>query len=119
MYAGPSVEGEKLLQPFIDLKPTAQRISTVPWNRYLATALFESEPFFCAKGDVHSIYSAGVKNFDVETHISAFNELAQFYSTTPAARESSILIEFFANQAVVAVPSESTAYPWRDIQAQV
>lgn len=65
------------------------------------------------------MYSVGIKNIDVATHMSVFERIVQFYEDYPAARGSTLEIEFFPTQAVLATPESATAYPWRDFQAQM
>ena len=119
VYAGPREQGLALLKPFFDLNPVVQEIKTVPWNRVVTTAGFGLNSAFCTKGNIHSMYSLGIKNIDVATHASVFERMVQFYDDYPDARGSTLEIEFFPTQAVVAVPDAATAYPWRDVQAQM
>lgn len=65
------------------------------------------------------MFSLGIKNIDVATQASVFAKMVQFYDEFPAARGSTLEIEFFPTQAVLAVPDSATAYPWRDAQAQM
>lgn len=119
VYIGPQSEGLKLIKPFLDIKPLAQNISVLPWNHLLGAASFGSDQQTCQKGGTHSIYSVGLKQFNIDTFTSIFKELSDFYMTHPAATGSTIGIEYFPNQAVLAVPNEATAYPWRSIQIQM
>lgn len=119
VYVGPQDEGLALIKPFLDLNPIVQEIRTVPWNRVLTTAGFGLNAGFCIKGNIHSMFSLGIKNIDVATHTSVFEKMVQFYDDFPAARGSTLEIEFFPNQAVVAVPDSATAFPWRDVQANM
>lgn len=108
-----------LIQPFLDLKPIAEEISTIPWNRLITTAGFGLDAAFCVNGGIHSMYGLGIKTIDVTTHVSVFDQMADFYATTPAARGSTLEMEYFPTQAVVAVPQDATAYPWRGFLANM
>ena len=119
VYAGPKDQGLALLKPFFDLNPVVQEIKTMPWNRVVTTAGFGLNSAFCVKGNIHSMFSLAIKNIDVATQASVFAKMVQFYDEFPAARGSTLGIEFFPNQAVLAVPDSATAYPWRDAQAQM
>lgn len=70
----------------------------------------------CVDGEMHSMYSVGVKTLDLQTHLNYFNSLAAFYKRFPAAAGSIWQIELFPTQAVKAVPNFVTVYPHRDIQ---
>lgn len=119
VYIGPKDEGLALIKPFLDLKPVVQNITTVPWNRIVTTAGFRFDSGVCIKGGIHSMFSLGLKNIDVATHLSVFDKMVQFYEDVPAARASALTVEFLPIQAVVAVPDSATAYPWRDLQAHM
>ena len=65
------------------------------------------------------MYSVGTKNLSSPDYISAFAKYDQLFADFPDTRLSTLEIEVFPTQAVVAVADDSTAYPWRDIEAQV
>lgn len=94
-------------------------VHTIPWNRLLLDVGFGLDTEVCIKGQQHSLYSVGTKNLSAPDYIKGFAAFAELFEQYPETRTSTLEIEFFANQAVVAVPLNSTAYPWRDIQAQV
>lgn len=48
-----------------------------------------------------------------------FNAMDGLYSSTPGVRQGTVLFEAWSNQAMMAVPDEETAYPWRDTQVYV
>lgn len=100
------------------MKPAVQNITVLPWSQINNDTSGGSGVAVCVKGGIHSVFTLGLKNFDVATWISVFKQFSDLVTATPDAGESSILIEFFPNQAVLAVPNEATAYPWRDIQLQ-
>ncbi|KAL8833380.1 MAG: hypothetical protein Q9176_008008 [Flavoplaca citrina] len=65
------------------------------------------------------MYSVGTKNLSSPDYIGAFAKYDQLFADHPDTRLSTFEIEVFPTQAVVAVAYDSTAYPWRDIEAQV
>lgn len=65
------------------------------------------------------MYSLGIDQIDVPTHISVLNKMVEFYEMTPGGRGSTLEIEFFPTQAVLAVPDAETAYPWRSFKANM
>ena len=119
VYPGPMDQFQKLMKPFLDLKPAVQVIHTLPWNKLLSQAGFGLDASVCVKGVAHSGFAAGVKNLSAPTFINAFAAYNDMYQKYPETQGSVLEIEFFPNQAVVAVPNDATAYPWRDINAQV
>ena len=108
----------ELIKIFLDLKPVVQNIHTIPHNRILVEAGFGLVAEVCVKEMQHSLYSVGTKHLSSPEYISAFSKYNDLFLTYPETRGSTLEIEFFPNQAVVAVPVASTAYPWRDIEAQ-
>ena len=60
------------------------------------------------------IYGVNLRQFDPAAFESAIDKLVKLYNEVPAARGSLYVIEFFPNNAVLEVPDEDTAYPWRD-----
>lgn len=89
------------------------------WNRLLRQLGFQLNDLVCIKGMQHSLYSVATKNLSSPDYIAAFAMYDQLYTDFPDTRGSTLEIEFFPNQAVVAIPLDATAYPWRDVQAQV
>ncbi|KAL9595232.1 MAG: hypothetical protein Q9219_006566 [cf. Caloplaca sp. 3 TL-2023] len=118
-YPGPKESFLKLIKPFTDLKPAYTELQTVPWNRLLRQLGFQLNDLVCIKQQQHSMYSVATKNLSSPDYITAFAKYDQLYAEYPETRGSTLEIEFFATQAVLAVPYDSTAYPWRDVQAQV
>ncbi|KAF7504179.1 hypothetical protein GJ744_002598 [Endocarpon pusillum] len=118
-YHGPEDKFLELVKSFTDLKPALSQFQTVPWKTYLTDLGFQLGIAVCEKGQQHSMYSVATKNLSVPDYITAFNTFDKLFNDYPETRGSTLEVELFPNQAVVAVPLESTAYPWRDVQAHV
>lgn len=119
-YPGPKDKFTDLIKPFTDLKPDYQEIQNdVPWRDFLLKVGFGLVGPACQKGMKHSLYSVATKNLSSPDYSYAFNEYDKLYAQFPETRASILGIEFFPNQAVVAKPYESTAYAFRDVNAQV
>ncbi|KAL9005330.1 MAG: hypothetical protein Q9188_001894 [Gyalolechia gomerana] len=118
-YPGPKDKFLELVKPFSDLKPAYTEFQTVPWNRLLRQLGFQLNDLVCIKEMQHSMYSVATKNLSSPDYIAAFAAYDKLYADYPDTRGSTLEIEFFPTQAVVAVPLDSTAYPWRDVEAQV
>ncbi|CAJ2509325.1 Uu.00g143510.m01.CDS01 [Anthostomella pinea] len=61
-----------------------------------------------------SIHTVNVRQFAPKTYLSVFNKFDSFLKRYPDSRTSALILETFANDAPLAVPDDSTAYPWRD-----
>lgn len=96
-----------------------QNVSVVAWNKLGSTSLFGLDAEFCVDGGNHNLYALGIKNFDVPTFVDYANNLTALWASNPETQPSSFEIELFPTQAVKSVPDNATAYPYRDIQAQV
>ncbi|KFA66823.1 hypothetical protein S40285_06830 [Stachybotrys chlorohalonatus IBT 40285] len=117
LYFGPKEEGMALLQPFYDLDPFFSAESVVSWAKVYDTALLGSDAMNCLPGLVHSPYGSVMKNISVPTMIRSFERMAKFYTDYPAGRMTSATYQRAGNEATLAIPEESTAYPWRDAEA--
>ncbi len=91
----------------------------VAWNKLGRTSLFGLDAEFCVDGGNHNLYALGIKTFDVPTFVNYTSELTALWASNPETQPSSFEIELFPTQAVKSVPDDATAYPYRDIQAQV
>lgn len=118
-YAGPEAEARTLLQPFIDLPYLQRNLTQLTWDVLDSSALFGLDSAFCVTGGLHSLWAVGVAQIDVPTHVAFFTDIVGFLNDHPDARTTSYEIEFFATEAVQAVPDDATAYPYRDIAAHV
>ncbi|PHH90753.1 hypothetical protein CDD83_2749 [Cordyceps sp. RAO-2017] len=114
VYYGPRAEGLKLLQPLLDLKPTAAVISDVRYNRLAATAGDNFDAIVCQPKAIRSLYGINQKKYSAAAYQRAFDKMAGFFRDHPGGRNSALSFEFFPNQASGAVPADETAYPWRD-----
>ncbi|KAJ9254992.1 CAZyme family AA7 [Paecilomyces variotii] len=118
VYPGPEHEALNLIQPFMDIPYIEKNISLVSWDMVDSSAGFGLGSMFCVDGQMHDMYSVGVKTLDLQTHLDYFNNLTAFYENYPSASGSAWEIEFFPIQAIEAVPDFLTAYPHRAIRAQ-
>ena len=94
----------------------------IPWSSINAVSLFGNEPanFSCPTNSPHNVYGGAVSHFDIPTFQSFYENYANISSSLPVALNGTVyFIEFFAKQAVSAVPVNATAYPWRNITAHL
>ncbi|KZF25316.1 FAD-dependent oxidase [Xylona heveae TC161] len=118
VYAGPEDAGRAAVQPFVDQGPLVQNFTVVPWNKLIQTAGFGfTGPAICEKGNRRSQWAAGVINIDPPTYVSVLKQFEEMITEYPAAIDSSVDFQLLPNQAAVAVPDDTTAYPYRDFIA--
>lgn len=108
IYFGTREEGEAALRPFTDLKPLNTTILTGPQSQLFPPILGSCDP------NQHiNIHSLATRRTDPKALSSAFGEFAKFWQANPGY-QGRLLIQRFANDAVLAVDTRTTAYPWRD-----
>ena len=118
VFYGPMEQALLHLQPIIDIGPAVQNISMVPWNRELDAAFFNVQNGACIRRSRVNIYSLGIRETDVATWESHFNDLAGFYVRYPEY-QGRLLVQRYSNQAALAVPDDRTAYAYRDATIQM
>ncbi|KAI0437383.1 hypothetical protein F4803DRAFT_566114 [Xylaria telfairii] len=114
VYVGPEAEARRVMAPIFKLNPPTAAVSVVPWNHLITTAGFNLDPVFCEANNIRSIYTTNVRKLSASTYQAAFEKISEYFDQYPAGRGSSLEFEIFPNQATVAIPDSSTAYPWRD-----
>ncbi|KAK0622036.1 hypothetical protein B0T17DRAFT_609009 [Bombardia bombarda] len=115
VYAGPEAAGRAAMAPFIALNPPILYVNVVPWNLLIATAGGGGvDKAVCQDNIPRDLYSLNLRRFHAPTYISSFAKMDAFFQQNPGGRSSILQFEFFPNQAVIAVPANDTAYPWRD-----
>lgn len=94
----------------------------IPWSSINALSFFGFEPanYTCRTNSPHNVYGSAVNHFDIATFQTFYEDYNNLTSSFPVELAGTIyFIEFFAKQAVEAVPANSTAYPWRNITAHL
>lgn len=107
------------MAPILDLGAPVSLLSIVPWNKLIATAGGGISDAICQDNIIRNLYNLNLKNYSASTYQESFTKMAEFFAQYPGGRNSSILFEFFPNQAIAAVPLDDTAFPWRDSTAYV
>ncbi|KAL9639040.1 MAG: hypothetical protein Q9164_001175 [Protoblastenia rupestris] len=106
------------LEPFFKLEPTRTNITMVPWNKLYATLFFAVDSTACKKNQYLSAAGQGLRRTDVATFETFFGDMTRFLRRHKEIRGSFVATRF-PNQAVLAVPDEETAYPYRDIKTHL
>ncbi|KAL2810520.1 hypothetical protein BJX63DRAFT_444698 [Aspergillus granulosus] len=118
IYYGPQSDGESLVQPFVDLGPTMSNITSVTSRQLMDAAFFS---FFggnngaCVPNQHINIYTVGLKHIHVPTFESFFNNLDGFWREYPDY-QGRLLLQRYANNAVIDVPDEDSAYGQREVK---
>ncbi|KAL3429585.1 hypothetical protein BDV09DRAFT_180144 [Aspergillus tetrazonus] len=118
IYYGPQSTGEPYIQPFKDLNPVMSNISTVTSRQLMDAAFFS---FFggnngaCIPNQHINIYTVGLKEIHVPTFESFFGDLDGFWREYPDY-QGRLLLQRYANDAVLEVDDGDAAYAHRDIK---
>ncbi|KAK3324852.1 hypothetical protein B0H66DRAFT_471114 [Apodospora peruviana] len=113
VFFGPREEGEKYLEPFQKLGPIASNIAMVP-----QTALFPADHGACLPNQRINLYTVALKKIHPPSFESFYGHLVDMWHRYPDY-EGRLLIERYGKDGTTAVPSDSTAYPWRDAIAHI
>ncbi|CRG83420.1 hypothetical protein PISL3812_00771 [Talaromyces islandicus] len=122
VYVGPKAEGQKYIQPLFDAFPIRSSQVEVPWSQVNAAAFFGNEPanYTCPTNSPHNVYGGAVNHFDLDTFQTFYENYDNLTSSLATQLSGTVyFIEFFPNQAALAVPANATAYPWRNITAHL
>lgn len=94
----------------------------IPWSTINDVSFFGSTPAnsTCPKDSPHNVYGGAVHQFDIDAFQNFYENYEKLTSSMPEELNGTVyFIEFFAKQAVEAVPPDATAYPWRNITAHL
>ncbi|KAF2962876.1 hypothetical protein GQX73_g10697 [Xylaria multiplex] len=113
VYSGSEAQAMQVLTPFFELNPPVIRKSVVPFSQVPDVILFGMIAAMSEPGNIHSIWTANVRRFAVDSFNSAFEKYDAFYKANPDGRMCAGVFETFSNQAVT-ISDQNTSYPWRD-----
>ncbi|KAG8158429.1 hypothetical protein KVR01_011551 [Diaporthe batatas] len=120
VYMGPESEGRVAMQPLLKLQQPQSLVRMVPWSKISASQGFGMlDVAFCQGAANRSVYGVNVRQLHSATYHSVFQKMRNFYREYPEARGSALALETWPNQAAMAVPTEATAYPWRDAKGNI
>ncbi|KAL8964735.1 MAG: hypothetical protein Q9183_004249 [Haloplaca sp. 2 TL-2023] len=118
IYYGPLEEGELHVQAFKALQPTMSNISMVPADDIMDAAYFRSfgqDNGACTPNQHINIYSMALKQMHSPTFESFFANLVDFWREYPGF-QGRWLLQRYATDGPLTVPSPATAYGYRDAQ---
>ncbi|RBR19352.1 hypothetical protein FVER53590_08427 [Fusarium verticillioides] len=116
-YKGPEAEARKHLSSILNMNLAATQMRVLPWNRLVENTFAGAAVTVCEPNTNRNLYTLSMKNYSASTWEAVASKLVTFYARFPHARSSSLLYEFFPNQAMTAIPLEDTAFPRRDTTA--
>lgn len=111
IYYGPPEEAEQHLKPFSDLGPMIHNVMTVP-----QTELAPPDHGSCTPNQRINIYTLALRQIDVSAFEDFLEHMIDLWNRYPDY-DGRLLVERYGTGAVVAVPRDSTVYPWRDATA--
>ncbi|KAL6831869.1 hypothetical protein V8C40DRAFT_273301 [Trichoderma camerunense] len=113
VYYGTEKEARKVLAPVFNLNATSST-RIVQWNKLISSSGFDE--FICQPNQPRSLFSLNQKIYSADGYQAGFKKIEKYFYDHPGGRDTTLVIENFPNQAVAAVPDDSTAFPWRDSQ---
>lgn len=96
---------------------TSTQMRVLPWNRLVENTFAGAAVTVCEPNTNRNLYTLSMRNYSASTWEAVSSKLATFYAQYPQARSSSLLYEFFPNQAMASIPLDETAFPRRDTTA--
>ena len=111
---GSEEEGRKVIAPVLALNASSTDIKEVTWSDEIETGAQGINARLCQPNLSRNPFSANLRQLTASTFQASFEKMADFFDRYPSARSTAIDIETFPNQAMLAVPDDATAYPFRD-----
>ncbi|KAF5602432.1 uncharacterized protein FSUBG_7739 [Fusarium subglutinans] len=118
-YKGTETVARKHLSPILKMNLTATQMRVLPWNRLVENTFAGAAVTVCQPNTNRNLYTLSMRNYSASTWEAVSSKLATFYARYPQARSSSLLYEFFPNQAMAAIPLDESAFPRRDTTAYI
>ncbi|KAF5656998.1 hypothetical protein FCIRC_13432 [Fusarium circinatum] len=118
-YKGTETEARKHLSPILNMNLTATQMRVLTWNRLVEKTFAGAAVTVCQPNTNRNLYTLSMRNYSASTWEAVSSKLTTFYARYPQARSSSLLYEFFPNQAMAAIPLDESAFPRRDTTAYI
>jgi hypothetical protein len=114
VYKGHEAAAFQALAPILEFGLEVTLFEMRKWNRLIDNIFGIGMEAICAPGAPRNLYSWNLKQYSASTYVTSFDKMVDFFAKYPRGRKSYLALEFFPNQAMVAVPSDETAWPWRE-----
>ncbi|KAF2685186.1 FAD-binding domain-containing protein [Lentithecium fluviatile CBS 122367] len=120
VYLGPEEEGLKAIEPITKLEPPISVIARVPYNELIKTTVGGNFAILdCARSLTLDNYNLNQNTYNAALYKSTFEKMVKWFDENPGGRSSSVVFENLPNQAVVAAPSDETAFSYRSAKGYV
>ncbi|KAI0876619.1 hypothetical protein GGS24DRAFT_216948 [Hypoxylon argillaceum] len=117
IYYGDMDQGMVYNRPFLNSNPIVQNISVLPWNLLTKQNRFGADAVGCIKGRAHSLYSLNIYSMSIPAYLRVFDSFSSFFLKYPELRNTLFVTEIHPRNAVLRIPDDSTAYPFRNTTA--
>jgi hypothetical protein len=114
IYKGHEDAALQALAPVLNFGLEVTLLGMRKWNKLIDNIFGVGMDLICQDGIPRNLYSWNMKQYSAATYETSFAKMQNFFTNYPGGRNSVLQFEFFPNQAMAAVPLESTAFPWRD-----
>ena len=109
-------KAEKYLAPFVALGPLRQEHLIVPWPQVFSTSYFGiDDTKACSRNQHVNMYSIGATRTDAEAMSAFMHEILAMSRRNPDVA-TTFVVHRFPTQAVLHVPNDDSAYPYRDLK---
>ncbi|KAM0251916.1 hypothetical protein ACHAQJ_007931 [Trichoderma viride] len=116
LYFGPEDEARELLAPVFALNAPATDGGVIQWNQIPTLSGGDFDAFLCQPNQPRSLFSLNQKIYSAAGYQAGFEKIQEYFNNYPGGRATTLVFETFPNQAVAAVPDNSTSFPWRDFK---
>ncbi|KEY66061.1 hypothetical protein S7711_09426 [Stachybotrys chartarum IBT 7711] len=113
-FLGPEEEALELVAPLLDVGPTWMETHVVPWTSFHNTTLFGLDAQNCLGGAPRNPHGVLAKHVPVDTLVRSFERMDRLFKDFPNTHQTNAVFHSYGVDAFVAVPSDATAFPWRD-----
>ncbi|KAG9234591.1 hypothetical protein BJ875DRAFT_509324 [Amylocarpus encephaloides] len=114
-YRGPAEEAENLLAPFNAIQAVGDIQGDVPYPDISVAQGTGEEGFLCqSHNTIRTITTAGLQVYNVTAQQQIFDSFKQHITDNPQLAVAGLVVmEGYSTAAVEAIPSDSSAYPFR------
>ncbi|KAJ4304906.1 hypothetical protein N0V90_000434 [Kalmusia sp. IMI 367209] len=114
VYKGHEEDALQAMAPILAFGLEATSVEMRKWNKLVDRIFGIGMDSICKAGIPRNLYSWNMKNYSASTYETSFGKMDEFFADYPGGRNSVLQFEFFPNQAMAAISSNETAFPWRD-----
>lgn len=116
VWFGPEDEGHEFIAQFIEFEPySVSNYEYIQSSRLIAVSGGGSgERESCVPDIYTNTYSSNLKTYSYSLFQEVFDRMDDFYATYPEARDTSVNLSLFPNQAVMEKDHDFNAYAWRE-----